>query len=199
MLSRREKFQKRAFDIVFSTMGICTAWWIMLLAWIIASLETGSNGLFVQRRIGKEGKPFYLYKIRTMSPDQGNKTTVTTSADRRITRSGAFFRRSKIDELPQLVNVLMGDMSIVGPRPDMEGFADRLEGENRAILDVRPGVTGPASLKYREEELLLSKQKDPERYNKEVIWPDKVRINCEYVNHWSLKKDILYIIKTVTG
>ena len=199
MLSRKEKFQKRTFDIVFSAMAICATWWIMLLAWIVASLETGNNGLFAQRRIGKEGKLFCLYKIRTMKSDQENKTTVTTSIDRRITRSGAFFRRTKIDELPQLMNVLMGDMSIVGPRPDVEGFADRLEGEDRVILDVRPGITGPASLKYREEELLLSKQKDSEGYNKNVIWPDKVRINREYVNSWSLKKDIFYIIKTVTG
>ena len=199
MLSKKEKLQKRTFDIVFAVTGICATWWIVLLAWIVASLETSSNGLFVQRRIGEGGRPFCLYKIRTMRSRQENKTTVTTSTDKRITRSGAFFRKTKIDELPQLINVLLGDMSIVGPRPDMEGFADRLEGEDRVLLDVKPGITGPASLKYREEELLLSKQKDPERYNAEVIWPDKVRINCEYVKHWSLKKDILYIIKTVTG
>ncbi len=199
MLNRKEKFQKRAFDIIFAVVGICATWWIMFPAWIVASLETGSNGLFVQKRIGKKGRPFCLYKIRTMKPDQEDKTTVTTSADRRITRSGAFFRKTKIDELPQLMNVLLGNMSIVGPRPDVAGFADRLEGADRAILDVRPGITGPASLKYKEEEHLLAKQKDPERYNAEVIWPDKVCINREYVSSWSLKKDILYIIKTLTG
>jgi lipopolysaccharide/colanic/teichoic acid biosynthesis glycosyltransferase len=108
-----------------------------------------------------------------------------------------FFRRTKIDELPQLFNVLWGDMSFVGPRPDVPGFADRLEGVDRIILSVRPGITGPASLKYRDEEALLASQEDPERYNREVIWPDKVRINLDYVKHWSFAGDIGYILKTV--
>jgi lipopolysaccharide/colanic/teichoic acid biosynthesis glycosyltransferase len=100
--------------------------------------------------------------------------------------------------LPQLWNVLVGDMSFVGPRPDVEGFADRLEGEERAILSIRPGITGPATLKYHNEEGLLASVEYPEQYNMEVIWPDKVRINLEYIQHWSLRKDIEYIIKTVT-
>ena len=199
MLSTIDKLQKRLFDIVLSVVGICMTWWLVLLAWIIASIETKSNGLFMQERIGKEGKSFFIYKIKTMSPVSGIETTVTTSEDSRITTSGAFFRKTKIDELPQLFNVLFGTMSFVGARPDVPGFADKLEGEEREILELPPGITGPASLKYKNEEELLSKQKDPERYNKEVIWPDKVEINKMYMKHWSLKKDINYMIKTILG
>ena len=169
------------------------------MAWIVATVETRSNGLFVQKRVGLNGKLFSVYKIKTMKQIDGLETTVTTSQDRRITKSGAFFRKTKIDELPQLFNVLFGSMSFVGPRPDVEGFADRLEGDDRIILSIRPGITGPASLKYKNEEEILSKQKDPEKYNLEVIWPDKVQINKEYIKHWSIKKDIEYILKTVIG
>ena len=199
MLSTTDKLQKRIFDIVLSVFGICMTWWLMLLAWLVASIETKSNGLFMQERIGKKGKPFFVFKIKTMKTIEDMVTTVTTSRDRRITTSGAFFRKTKIDELPQLFNVLFGSMSFVGPRPDVSGFADKLRGEDSIILTVRPGITGPASLKYKDEEALLSAQIDPEKYNAEVIWPDKVRINKDYINNWSLKKDIIYIIKTITG
>ena len=199
MLSPWQQREKRAFDIVVSIVGISLTWWIMLLAWIVASVETRSNGLFLQRRVGLHGRLFYVWKIKTMKPIVGVDTTVTTDNDRRITKSGAFFRKTKIDELPQLFNVLFGQMSFVGPRPDVEGFADKLEGEEREILSIRPGITGPASLKYRDEEAILAKQQDPERYNREVIWPDKVRINLAYVRHWSLKRDIGYIVQTITG
>jgi len=199
MLSTTDKLQKRIFDIVLSVFGICMTWWLMLLAWLVASIETKSNGLFMQERIGKKGKPFFVLKIKTMKTIEDMVTTVTTSRDRRITTSGAFFRKTKIDELPQLFNVLFGSMSFVGPRPDVSGFADKLRGEDSIILTVRPGITGPASLKYKDEEALLSAQIDPEKYNAEVIWPDKVRINKDYINNWSLKKDIIYIIKTITG
>ncbi len=199
MLSRTERLFKRTFDIVMALFVIALSWWVVLLAWFIASVETKSNGLFRQKRIGREGKPFTLYKIKTMKALDGVDTTVTTSQDKRITKSGAFFRKFKIDELPQLFNVLFGSMSFVGPRPDVPGFADKLEGEDRHILSLRPGITGPASLKYKEEEQLLAEQKDPERYNREVIWPDKVKINLDYLKSWSLKKDIIYIIRTVTG
>jgi lipopolysaccharide/colanic/teichoic acid biosynthesis glycosyltransferase len=134
-----------------------------------------------------------------MKSVKGVGTTVTTSKDSRITTSGAFFRKTKIDELPQLFNVLFGSMSFVGPRPDVAGFADMLEGEDRIILSVRPGITGPASLKYKDEEILLSSQDNPEYYNKNVIWKDKVQINKKYVSEWSFKKDIIYIIKTILG
>ena len=199
MLSSSDKFQKRLFDIVLSVAGICMTWWLILLAWIVASVETRSNGFFMQKRIGKEGKPFWVFKIKTMKRVEGVDTTVTTSGDSRITKSGLFFRKTKIDELPQLFNVLFGTMSFVGPRPDVPGFADKLEGEDRIILSLRPGITGPASLKYKNEEELLVKQKDPEQYNRDAIWPDKVQINKTYIKEWSLKKDIIYMIKTVSG
>jgi len=199
MLSREAQVVKRLFDIVGAIVVISLTWWVMLIAWLIASVETRSNGLFIQKRIGKDAKPFSLFKIKTMKKVEGLETSVTTSTDRRITKSGAFFRRTKIDELPQLFNVLFGTMSFVGPRPDVPGFADKLEGEARVILMLRPGITGPASLKYKEEEKLLAEQEDPEAYNREVIWPDKVRINMAYVKNWSLKKDIAYIIKTAAG
>ncbi len=199
MLSAADRFQKRLFDIVLSVVGICLTWWLMLLAWMVASFETKNNGLFMQERIGKEGKPFLVFKIKTMKSVEGVDTTVTTSADSRITKSGVFFRKTKIDELPQFFNVLFGSMSFVGPRPDVPGFADKLEGDDRVILNLRPGITGPASLKYKNEEELLAQQKDPERYNRDVIWSDKVQINKVYIKEWSLKKDIMYIIKTVLG
>jgi len=199
MLHRTQQLQKRTFDVVVSLVGIVLTWWIMFAAWVVASLETRSNGLFMQKRIGRNGKPFKVFKIKTMKPIQGMKSTVTTENDSRITKSGAFFRKTKIDELPQLFNVLFGQMSFVGPRPDVPGFADRLDGEDRIILSVRPGITGPASLKYKNEEEILAKQQDPERYNREVIWPDKVRINKVYIREWSLQKDIGYLIRTVMG
>jgi lipopolysaccharide/colanic/teichoic acid biosynthesis glycosyltransferase len=199
MLSTTDKIVKRLFDIVLSVVGIAMTWWLMVLAWIVATIETRRNGLFMQERVGKEAKPFLVFKIKTMKNARGVDTSVTTSLDSRITKSGAFFRKTKIDELPQLFNVLLGSMSFVGPRPDVPGFADRLEGGDRVILTIRPGITGPASLKYKDEEEILAKEKDPERYNREVIWPDKVAINKDYIKHWSLKKDIHYIIKTVTG
>ncbi len=199
MLSAADKFQKRVFDIILSVVGICMTWWIMLLAWIIASAETRSNGLFMQKRIGKEGKSFLVFKIKTMKLIAGLDSTVTTSKDSRITKSGTLFRKTKIDELPQLFNVLFGTMSFVGARPDVPGFADKLEGEDRVILELPPGITGPSSLKYKDEEELLAKQEDPEGYNREVIWPDKVAINKMYLKNWTLKKDIEYIVKTIIG
>ncbi len=199
MLTRRERIVKRLFDITFAVVGIVVTLPVIIIAWAVASVETRSNGLFVQKRIGQHGKPFYVWKIKTMKPVSGMESTVTTSQDCRITKSGAFFRRTKIDELPQLFNVLFGQMSFVGPRPDVAGFADSLEGEDRIILSLRPGITGPATLKYKHEEILLSKVQDPERYNREVIWPDKVKINKAYIRNWSLSKDVGYLIKTVLG
>lgn len=199
MLSKEAQGVKRLFDIVGAVVVISLTWWLMLIAWIIASVETRSNGLFIQKRIGKDAKPFSLFKIKTMKKVEGLETSVTTATDRRITKSGAFFRRTKIDELPQLFNVLFGTMSFVGPRPDVPGFADRLEGESRMLLTLRPGITGPASLKYKNEEALLAKQADPETYNREVIWPDKVRINMDYMKNWSFKNDMTYLLKTVLG
>jgi len=191
--------QKRAFDIVLSVFLLCITFPIIVVAWVIATIETKSNGIFTQKRVGKNGKLFDIYKIKTMKQIAGVDTTVTTSNDARITKSGVFFRKTKIDELPQLWNVLKGDMSFVGPRPDVPGYADRLQGEDRIILSIPPGITGPASLKYKNEEEILAKQEDPKRYNDEVIWPDKIKINKEYIQNWSFKKDIEYIKKTITG
>jgi lipopolysaccharide/colanic/teichoic acid biosynthesis glycosyltransferase len=195
-MTRGDHALKRTFDFVVSLTGLALVWPIILLAWLIASIETRSNGMFVQVRVGRGGRSFRLFKIKTMNSHRGG-TTVTTASDARITRSGAFFRRTKIDELPQLIHVLFGQMSLVGPRPDVPGFADRLEGEDREILQLRPGITGPASLKYRDEEVLLSEQSDPEAYNREVIWPDKVAINLEYLYRWSLGRDVALLLATV--
>lgn len=192
-------FTKRSFDIIVSFFGLLFSLWLILIAWIIATFETKSNGFFIQKRVGKNGKFFNVIKIKTMKKVEGVDTTITSSNDVRITKSGKFFRDTKIDELPQLINVLLGDMSFVGPRPDVSGYADKLEGEDRIVLSIRPGITGPASLKYKNEEEILSSQSDPKWYNDKIIWPDKVRINKEYIKNWSLKKDIEYIIKTVTG
>ena len=138
-----------------------------------------------------------MFKIRTMRPHCGSLWTVTTAEDPRVTRLGRFWRKTKIDELPQLLNVMIGQMSFVGPRPDVPGFADRLQGEDRIILELRPGITGPATLAYRNEEALLASVPDPVRYNREIIYPDKVRINREYIQKWSFWQDIRYILQTL--
>lgn len=192
-----QALQKRAFDLLFAVLGLAVAWWLILLAWVAASIDTRSNGFFIQKRVGRNGKIFRVVKMKTMRPVASFETTVTRRGDPRITPLGAFFRRTKIDELPQLWNVFIGDMSFVGPRPDVPGFADQLQGEERAMLSIRPGITGPATLKYRNEEEILAAQADPEAYNRDVIWPDKVRINLDYIRDWSLRLDIQYIFQTV--
>lgn len=196
-MSNWDKFEKRIFDITFSLIGIGITSWIICIAWAVMTIESRLNGFFIQERIGRYGRRFRLIKLRTMRNDSTKFTTVTTSDDSRITPLGRFFRRMKLDELPQLINVLKGDMSFVGPRPDVSGYADRLTGEDRIILSVRPGITGPATLKYRNEEMLLANVGDPQRYNDEVIYPDKVLINREYVQNWSFWKDMYYIWKTI--
>src|SRR5690606_14678343 len=188
---------KRSFDLILSALGLLLTSPLIAAGWLAATLETRRNGFFAQERIGRNGTRFHIVKLRTMRDDIGDLGTVTTSKDPRITRSGAFLRRSKIDELPQLWNVLIGDMSFVGPRPDVPGYADTLEGEDRIILSVRPGITGPATVKYRNEEDLLSSQPDAQRYNREVIWPDKVRINKEYIHQRSFLADLRCLYQTV--
>jgi lipopolysaccharide/colanic/teichoic acid biosynthesis glycosyltransferase len=197
MITLRQRALKRALDIVLSFIGLVLFGWLIVLAIVVASIDTKEFGLFMQNRVGKRGVTFRLLKIRTMRPQQGIETNVTTRLDRRITFVGSILRRLKIDELPQLWNVLIGDMSFVGPRPDVEGFVDPLQGDERLLLSVRPGITGPASLKYRDEEMLLAHVADPEKHNREVLWPDKVRINCEYVKSYSLWNDMRYIWRTV--
>lgn len=188
---------KRSFDIVFSLLGLLLTWWIILIAFFIAMIDTKSNGFFMQDRVGRHGKIFKVIKIKTMRSIKNYTSTVTTVNDVRITKSGKFFRKTKIDELPQLINVFLGQMSFVGPRPDVPGYADNLQGEDRMILEVRPGITGPATIKYRKEEEILARQSFPEKYNKEIIYPDKVRINKEYIQNYSLSKDIKCILQTI--
>ena len=191
---------KRLFDLIGSIMGILV--FFPLMAGIALIIKVTSKGpvLFKQKRFGLQEKIFYVYKFRTMGADADKiGTSVTTKNDTRITPVGRFLRRFKMDELPQLINILRGDMSFVGPRPDVLGFADKLTGKDRIILSVRPGVTGPATLKYRNEEELLAKQADPDKYNAEVIYPDKVRLNREYVENYSFWKDMWYIIRTIVG
>jgi lipopolysaccharide/colanic/teichoic acid biosynthesis glycosyltransferase len=198
-LSPKDVLIKRVFDVVVSGFGLLLTWWIIVLAAAAATIDTRQNGFFLQKRIGRGAHPFVVIKIRTMKPIGEVETNVTTSHDARITRLGRFFRKTKIDELPQLVNVFLGQMSLVGPRPDVAGYADKLEGEDRLMLTICPGITGPATLKYRNEEDLLAAQQEPEKYNREIIWPDKVRINCAYIKHWSLYGDVLYIWETIFG
>lgn len=183
----------------FSAVGLCLVSGVVALAYVMASVDTGRSGFFLQQRVGRYGRPFHVIKIRTMRPSHQTQTetTVTTAKDPRITRLGRFFRRTKIDELPQLLNVFVGQMSFVGPRPDVVGFADLLKGEERDLLLVRPGITGPATLKYRDEEELLASHADPEIYNREIIFPDKVKINLEYVRNYSIRDDFRYILRTL--
>lgn len=188
---------KRSFDIALSGLGLLLATPLIAAGWLAATIETRRNGFFLQERIGRQGRIFRIVKLRTMREGSAHLGTVTASNDPRITRSGAVLRRTKIDELPQLWNVFIGDMSFVGPRPDVPGYADQLEGEDRIILSVRPGITGPATVKYRNEEEILSRQDDAQRYNREVIWPDKVRINKEYIRSRSFLTDLKYLFKTV--
>jgi len=198
-MTKTDQLCKRCFDIVVSFLGLASTWWIILPAFIIATIDTRKYGFFTQLRIGMNGKHFQVIKIRTMRDIPSFTTCVTTSQDPRITRFGKFLRKTKIDELTQLINVFLGQMSVVGPRPDVPGFADSLNGEDRIFLSIRPGITGPATLKYRNEEELLAQQQDPEQYNLKVIFPDKVRINLEYIETYSFWKDIKYIFQTIFG
>jgi lipopolysaccharide/colanic/teichoic acid biosynthesis glycosyltransferase len=197
-LTFRQAFVKRAFDLCFSLLGFAFLWWLILICYVLASIDTRSNGFFLQKRIGRSGRPLFFIKLRTMRNDPSFQTTVTTDCDPRITRLGKFFRKTKLDELPQLIHVFLGQMSFVGPRPDVPGFADKLQGRDKIILSVRPGITGPATLKYRNEEAILSKQDAPERYNDEILWPDKVRLNREYVEKWSFWGDLRWILRTLS-
>jgi len=154
--------------------------------------------IFTQRRVGQHGRLFTMYKFRSMTVGHGG-SSVSVAGESRITLLGAKLRKYKLDELPELWNVLVGDMSFVGPRPDVPGYADKLMSDDRRMLLLKPGITGPASLKYRNEEELLAGQADPQKYNDEVLFPDKVRINIEYLDNWSFWYDIKIIVYTVFG
>lgn len=178
----------------FGLLAISPAFLAIYAAIKIA--DPAQPAFFRQLRIGRHAKPFYILKFRNMKKDASG-THITVADDYRITRIGKFLRRFKLDELPQLINVLKGDMSFVGPRPDVPGYADRLEGDDRIILSLKPGITGPATLKYRDEEIILASQPDPLLYNDTVIWPDKIRINREYALNHSFKGDLKIILQTL--
>ena len=190
---------KRIFDVLLAVIGLAALLPLIAVCWTIAAIETRSNGFFIHERVGRHGVPIRVYKIKTMRATTLARSPITAHNMAAITQSGRFFRRYKLDELPQLFNVVLGNMSFVGPRPDVPSYADRLEGDDRVILLLRPGITGPASIKYRDEEELLSKAADPDWYNDHVIWPDKVRINREYFANYSLLADIKYIFQTISG
>ena len=188
---------KRLFDFFVSLIGLILL--SLVLVVIAISIKLGSKGpvLFSQKRVGKDGKVFILVKFRSMMVNQNSNNTITSKGDDRITKIGAFLRRYKLDELPELWNVLKGEMSLVGPRPDVSGYADKLKGKDRKILTLRPGITGTASLKYANEEEILSAQDDAQKYNDEVIFPDKVKINLEYYENQTIWLDIKIIFATI--
>lgn len=188
---------KRIFDFSSSLLGLVILFPLLIL--ISFAIKIGSSGpiLFSQKRVGKDGKQFILIKFRSMMINQESNNTATAKGDDRINTIGVFLRKYKLDELPELWNVLKGEMSLVGPRPDVPGYADNLKGEDRKVLKLRPGITGTASLKYANEEEILSAQDDPQKYNDEVIFPDKVKVNLEYYKNQSLWLDIKIIFATI--
>ena len=211
---------KYIFDRVVALIGLLFLWPALLIVAIMVKVKMpGGPVFFVQKRVGKDGRLFNCHKFRTMTVKH-NGSTVSVAGDSRITPLGAKLRHWKLDELPGLWDVLIGDMSFVGPRPDVPGYADKLVGDDRDVLKLRPGITGPATLKYRlEDEMLadvrrlmsvgrclpqeqIDKMSDQELavwYNDHVIYPDKVRLNCYYYRHYSFIKDIQMILCTVLG
>lgn len=204
---------KRLFDVVVSFLGLCLIWWVFpLVSCLIRRKMPGGPAFFCQQRVGKDGRLFTCHKFRTMTVNH-NGSSVSVAGDSRITPFGAKLRHYKIDELPELWDVLVGNMSFVGPRPDVPGYADKLVGEDRDVLKLRPGITGPATLKYRREDEMISAyvarmkaegdtrpvQEIAVEYNDTVIYPDKVRLNCYYYRHYSFVKDLEMILATVFG
>lgn len=190
---------KNLFDYSASFIGLLFLWPVILVCAILIKIKMPDGPVFfIQKRVGRDGRLFSMYKLRTMSVNHGG-SSVSVAGEARITPLGRILRRYKLDELPELWNVLKGDMSFVGPRPDVPGYADSLKGDDKRILKLKPGITGPASLKYRNEEDILALQSDPQKYNDEVIYPDKVRINLYYLDNYSFLKDIQMIFCTVLG
>ena len=204
---------KWLFDRIVAFLGLAVLWPVLVIVAILVKVKMpGGPAFFVQKRVGKDGKLFNCHKFRTMTVKH-NGSTVSVAGDSRITPLGAKLRHWKLDELPGLWDVLIGNMSFVGPRPDVPGYADKLQGDDRDVLKLRPGITGPATLKYRLEDEMISeyvakKQKDGDtrpmqeiavEYNDNVIYPDKVRLNCYYYRHYSFVKDIQMIFCTVLG
>jgi len=195
-MTHYSRLLKRLFDIVVSAIGLVVLSIPMLIIAFLIRLTSPGPALYMQKRVGRFGRVFSVIKFRTMYLNSEKQGSVTTAIDKRITPVGRILRRWKLDELPQLWNVFTGSMSFVGPRPDVPGYADRLEGEARKILELRPGITGPATLYFRNEEDLLATAGDPKEYNDSVIWPKKVELNLEYINTWGFWKDLRYIVKT---
>lgn len=192
-------FFKRLFDCYASFWGLIILFPVLIIVCILIRIKMpGGPVIFRQKRVGQYGRLFTMYKFRSMTVAHSG-SSVSIKGESRITPLGAVLRKYKLDELPELWNVLIGDMSLVGPRPDVPGYADKLEGDDRRILLLKPGITGPASLKYRNEEEILAEQENPQKYNDEVLFPDKVRINIEYLDNWSFWKDIKIIVYTVLG
>ncbi len=177
---------KRIFDIIFSLLLLVLLCELIFIGFILASIDTGSSGIFCQKRVGQNGKLFTIFKLKTIHP----KT-------RKISNLGKLFRKYKIDELPQLWNVFIGQMSFVGPRPDISGYYDKLQGEERKILELKPGITSLASIKYKNEEEILLKKENPLEYNDTVLFPDKVKMNLDYYYNHSFFGDIKIILKTI--
>ncbi len=198
---------KWLFDKFASLFGLLFLSPILLVVAILIKVKMPGSILFCQKRVGQYGKLFTVYKFRSMTVKaeaavasrDSEATSIASTEQCRITLLGEKLRRYKLDELPELWNVLKGDMSFVGPRPDVPGYADQLQGEEREILKLKPGITGPASLKYRNEEELLASFENPAQYNDEVIFPDKVKLNLYYLKHYSFIKDIQMIVCTVLG
>lgn len=191
-------FIKRSFDLVFSLLGLVILFPVLLITGLLVKLSSKGSVLFKQLRTGRNGIPFTIYKFRTMVPDHKG-SSVSVMGESRITPLGAILRKTKIDELPELWNILIGDMSFVGPRPDMPDYAALLQGAQKEILSLRPGLTSPASIKYAREEEILATEPDPLKFFNEVIWPDKMQMNLEYVRNRSFIGDIILIFKTVFG
>ncbi len=188
---------KRVFDFLVSLVGLFLL--IPLLVSLSLLIKFTSKGtiFFIQERVGENGVFFKMIKFRSMQMIQDTDSIISVKGDMRVTKVGSFLRRYKLDELPELWNVLVGDMSLVGPRPDVPGYADLLIGEDRNILKLKPGITGPASLKYANEEEILARQENPKDYNDEIIYPDKVRINLDYYYQSNLWIDIKIIFATI--
>ncbi len=197
-MSKVNRAIKRIFDFVASLIGIIIISPILTIVAICIKLDSKGKVLFLQKRVGKKGKPFNIYKFRTMVSDAEKLgKQITIGKDSRITRVGAFLRKYKIDELPQLFNVLKGDMSLVGPRPEVPKYVDLYTEEERKVLEVRPGITDLASLRYSDENEILGKVENPEEYYINVIMKDKLKLNLEYIEKSNIIFDIYLIIKTI--
>lgn len=187
---------KRAFDVVCSALGLLVLSPVLLVCALLVGLTSPGGVLFRQERIGKDGVPFTIYKFRSMRRDNAG-LKITTSGDSRVTPVGKVLRRTKLDELPQLFNVLKGDMSFVGPRPEVREYTDLYDEEQRQVLLVRPGITGLASIRFRNENELLDESDDPNRTYIEEVMPQKLALDLEYIPHASVFYDIRLILETL--